>query len=257
MNTVLITGASSGFGEACAIKYSKSADHIILVARNIDKLKQLKEQLQQSCEVTIAEVDVADRQSIEQFTVNCDTELKKVDILVNNAGKALGLSPAHESDIDQWEEMIDTNIKGLVRLTRRILPYMVKNNNGHIVNIGSIAGNWPYPGGNVYGATKSFVHQFSRGLRSDLIGKKIRVTCVEPGLAKTNFSVVRFGGDIESAQNVYQDLDPLTAEDIADIIYWVTSVPKHVNINALEVMPTCQAWAPLAVDRTMKHQGDK
>ncbi len=163
----------------------------------------------------------------------------------------MGLGPAYEAKLDHWEEMIETNIVGLVKMTREILPGMVKNNTGHIVNIGSIAGSWPYPGGNVYGATKSFVQHFSLGLRADLLGRNIRVSNIAPGLAQTNFSKVRFEGDEEKASKVYEGTRPLSGEDIAEIIYWVTSLPSHININSLEVMPVCQAWGALPIDRSM------
>jgi 3-hydroxy acid dehydrogenase/malonic semialdehyde reductase len=172
-----------------------------------------------------------------------------VDVLVNNAGLALGLEPAQAADLDDWETMVDTNIKGLMYCTRAILPGMVERKRGHVVNVGSIAGAWPYPGGNAYGATKAFVAQFSRNLRADLLGKNIRVTDVEPGLAETEFSVVRFKGDQERADKVYTGTQPLTGVDIAEIVHWVVSLPAHVNVNSVEVMPTGQAWGPLAIHR--------
>jgi NADP-dependent 3-hydroxy acid dehydrogenase YdfG len=172
-----------------------------------------------------------------------------IAVLINNAGLALGSGPAHEADMDDWETMIDTNVKGLVYCTHAVLPKMTAENRGHIVNLGSVAGDWPYPGGNVYGATKAFVGQFSRNLRCDLIGTRVRVTNIEPGLAETEFSEVRFKGDADKARQVYQKTEPLTAGDIADIIHWVVSVPGHVNINRVEVMATFQAWAPYAIHR--------
>jgi 3-hydroxy acid dehydrogenase/malonic semialdehyde reductase len=172
-----------------------------------------------------------------------------IDILLNNAGLALGLGPAHETDLDEWETMVDTNIKGLLYMTRQILPAMVARKTGHIINLGSIAGSWPYPGGNTYGATKAFVQQFSRNLRADLAGTGIRVTNIEPGLAESEFSVVRFAGDAEKAAKVYEGTQPLTPGDIAEIIYWTASRPAHVNINAVEVMPVCQSWGNFVIDR--------
>lgn len=247
--TVLITGASSGFGEACAKKYAENNYNVILASRNIQKLTEIKLQLPSN--VFTHALDVREQPSIDYFFEHIPTEFQDIDILVNNAGLALGLEPAHEANLEDWETMIDTNIKGLVRMTRKFLPGMVKRNSGHIVNIGSIAGTWPYPGGNTYGSSKAFVQQFSRSLRADLLGRSIRVTNIDPGLAETNFSVTRMKGDQERAENVYQNTQPLVAEDIADIVFWTTSVPKHVNINALEVMPTCQAWGPLNIDREM------
>lgn len=249
--TVLITGASSGFGEACAKRFAKNGYRLILAARRFDKLESLQKMLSDQCDIFIHALDVSSKQSIETFFSALSEPFSKIDVLINNAGLALGLNAAHEANLDDWETMIDTNIKGLVRVTRHVLPSMVKNNSGHIVNLGSIAGTWPYPGGNVYGSTKSFVQQFSRSLRADLLGKAIRVTNIDPGLAETNFSVVRMKGDTDKAANIYENTEPLVAEDIANIIFWVCSVPNHVNINSLEVMPTCQAWGPLSVDREM------
>ena len=248
--TILITGASSGFGEACARKFSSSDHSLILVARNLDKLTQLATELREICSVHIAKLDVTSATGIENFFSELPQRYQDIDILINNAGLALGLEPAYKASIDDWERMVDTNIKGLIQITRQVLPRMVKRNSGHIINIGSIAGSWPYPGGNVYAATKSFVQQFSRSLRADLLGKQIKVTNIEPGMAETNFANVRMKGDKSKAKKVYEGTKPLTATDIADIISWTTSVPAHVNINSVEVMPTCQAWGPLSVDRS-------
>ena len=248
--TILITGASSGFGEACARKFSSADYSLILVARNLDKLTQLANELGENSSVYVAKLDVKDAKAIENFFSELPQKYQYLDILVNNAGLALGLEPAYKASIDDWEKMIDTNIKGLIKITRQVLPKMVEQDSGHIINIGSIAGSWPYPGGNVYGATKAFVQQFSRSLRADLLGKQIRVTNIEPGMAETNFSNVRMKVDENKAKKVYEGTKPLTASDIADIIYWTTSVPVHVNINSVEVMPTCQAWGPLSVDRS-------
>lgn len=178
-------------------------------------------------------------------------EYSKIDILVNNAGLALGLEPAHQADLTDWNRMVDTNIKGLYLMTRKILPGMVERKSGHIINIGSIAGNYAYPGGNAYGATKAFVKQFSRNLRADLLGTQVRVTNIEPGLAETEFSLVRFHGDKDKADNVYKGANPLTAEDIAESVLWAAEQPQHVNINSIELMPTSQAWAALAIDKVL------
>jgi NADP-dependent 3-hydroxy acid dehydrogenase YdfG len=176
-------------------------------------------------------------------------EFKNIDVLINNAGLALGLGPAEEASLKDWEVMVDTNIKGVIYLTRAVLPGMVRRRYGHIINIGSVAGSWPYPGGNVYGGTKAFVQQFSRNLRSDLSGKNIRVTLVEPGMSETEFSLVRFDGNQEKAKAVYHSMDPLSAEDIAETVFWICSMPSHVNVNQIELMPTAQAWAPFSVHR--------
>lgn len=168
---------------------------------------------------------------------------------MNNAGLALGLEPAHKCNMEDWEQMVDTNIKGVLYCTRKILPLMVKQNKGHIINIGSIAGTYPYPGGNVYGGTKAFLKQFSLNLKADLIGTKIRVTNIEPGMVETEFSLVRYKGNKEKSDNVYSNMIPLTADDIADIVLWCNERPWHVNINSIEVMPTEQAFSPFAVHR--------
>lgn len=249
--TVVITGASSGFGEACAYRYAGSDVRLVLMARRIQNLESIAESLNDKCELRIVEIDISNRDALSRFCFEYASVIEHTDILINSAGLALGLQPAYDIEIEDWENMVDTNIKGLMRLTREILPYMVKRNAGHIVNIGSVAGSWPYPGGNVYGATKAFVQQFSRGLRADLLGRNVRVSNIEPGMAKTEFSTVRFKGDSEKADKVYSNTKPLTARDIAEIVYWVTSLPSHVNINSLEVMPVCQAWGALAVDREM------
>ena len=172
-----------------------------------------------------------------------------VGILVNNAGLALGLGGADVASVDDWEAMVDTNIKGVMYLTQAMLPGMVARGGGHVVNIGSVAASWPYPGGNVYGGTKAFVQQFPRNLRADLLGKSIRVSNIEPGMCETEFSVVRFNGDEERAKQVYSGMQPLTGTDIAELVYWVTALPPHINVNQLEVMPTAQAWGPFAVHR--------
>lgn len=246
---VFITGASSGFGEATARKFASSGYTLILGARRLDKLTTLAQELENKCQIYCAELDVTCTKSVERFFSNLPPAFSQIDVLVNNAGLSLGLDPAFLADMSDWETMIETNITGLTRITQKLLPSMVARNTGHIINIGSVAGNWPYPGGNVYGATKSFVQHFSRSLRADLFGKNIRVTNIEPGLAETNFSNVRFKGDEEKAQKVYNGTKPLTPGDIADIIYWVNSVPAHVNINSIEVMPICQTWGALPIYR--------
>jgi NADP-dependent 3-hydroxy acid dehydrogenase YdfG len=246
--TVLITGASAGFGEACARKYAEPQTRLILAARRLERLEALQQELK-GTESHLLQLDVRNRTAVAETLSSLPERFQEVDILINNAGLALGLEPAQEADLDKWEKMVDTNIKGLMYCTRQILPGMVQRRRGHIVNIGSVAGSTPYPGGNVYGATKAFVKQFSNNLRADLLGTPIRVTNIEPGLAETEFSVVRFDGDTRRAAEVYKGTRPLSANDIAEIIYWVTSLPPHININSLEVMPVCQAWAPFAIHR--------
>jgi len=249
--SILITGASAGFGKACARKFSGPGNRLILAARRLEKLEDLQQELSDT-ETHILQLDVRDRKNVENALADLPEPFQEIDILINNAGLALGLEPAHEADLDNWENMVDTNIKGLMYCTKQILPGMVNRQRGHIVNIGSVAGSTPYPGGNAYGATKAFVKQFSDNLRSDLHGTPIRVTNIEPGLAETEFSLVRFDWDAERAAKVYQGTQPLTAEDIAETVYWVTSLPPHININRLEIMPVCQAWAPFAIHRQEK-----
>ena len=247
--TIFITGATAGFGEASARIFAKQDTRLILSGRRTEKLKELQAELGGEESVHILTLDVRSRSGVEAAVGELPDRFKGVDVLINNAGLALGLGPAHEADLDDWETMIDTNIKGMIYCTRNLLPGMKSRNTGHVINLGSIAGDWPYPGGNVYGATKAFVKQFSRNLRADLFGTGIRVTNIEPGMAETEFSVVRFKGDREKADQIYKGLDPLRPEDIAGIISWTVNLPAHVNINRVEVMPTCQSWGHLAVHR--------
>lgn len=251
--TVLITGASSGFGRACAQRFASAGDRLILLARRQERLQALAAELQGQCELHLLVCDVTDASALEHAIHSLRAPFDTPDILINNAGLALGLEPAHEADIRDWETMIATNVMALVRMTRLILPGMVARDRGHIINIGSTAGNWPYPGGNVYGATKAFVQQFSRELRADVLGKKVKVTNIEPGLAETEFSLVRFKHNSDQASKVYDGTRPLSADDVADIIFWVCSTPPHVNINAMEIMPLCQAWGPFRIDRSIDY----
>ena len=248
MRTVLITGASSGFGAASARRFAARGDRVVAAARRTDRLAALASELGPDLLLPVT-LDVRDEASVARLPAALPETFAAVDILVNNAGLALGLAPAQQADVDQWDQMIQTNCAGLVYLTRAFLPQMVARGRGHVVNLGSIAGTYPYPGGNVYGATKAFVHQFSLNLRSDLHGTGVRVTCVEPGLVGgTEFSDVRLG-DSERARSVYAGTEPLTADDIAAAIDWATSQPPHVNINVIELMPVAQSSAPLQVDR--------
>jgi 3-hydroxy acid dehydrogenase / malonic semialdehyde reductase len=250
VRTVFITGASSGFGAAAARRFAARGDRVIAAARRADRLRDLADELGPN--VLPLTLDVRDRASVELIAKTLPEDFAEVDILVNDAGLALGLEPAQEADLDQWVQMIETNCTGLVTMTRALLPQMVARGTGHVVNLGSIAGTYPYPGGNVYGATKAFVHQFSLSLRSDLHGTGVRVTSVEPGLSGgTEFSQVRFGGDRERAAAVYAGTQPLTAADVAAAIEWVTSQPPHVNINVIEMMATSQSFAPFQVYRTI------
>ncbi len=252
---VFISGASSGFGEACARRFAGLGCHLILCARRKEKLQSLRDELQRTWPQLICHVvcmDVCDEQVVSALPESLPEELRAVDILVNNAGLALGLEPAWQASVNDWNTMLDTNCRALVSLTRRFLPSMVARNTGHVINIGSTAGQWPYPGANVYGATKAFVKQFSLNLRSDLLGKQVRVTNIEPGMAHTEFSKVRFHGDDSKSDAVYQGTQPLSAEDVAESVVWVAGLPDHVNVNTLELMPTVQAWGPLAVSRDIE-----
>ena len=244
-----ITGATSGFGAACARLFATHGWRLIVCGRRQDRLEALRAELAETVPVHAVPLDVRDEAAVNAAVAALPADFAEADVLVNNAGLALGLEPAHQCAMDDWQRMVDTNIKGLLYCTRAILPGMVARDRGHIVNIGSVAGSYPYPGGNVYGATKAFVRQFSLNLRADLLGSRVRVTNIEPGLAETEFSLVRFKGESDKAAHFYVGTQPLRPEDIADIVYWATTRPAHVNINALEVMPVCQAFAPLAISR--------
>ena len=246
--TVLITGATAGFGKAMAERYAAEGWQLVLTGRRSDRLEQLKQDLTPAKVHTIT-FDIRDKEACFKAVEKLPSEFKNVDVLVNNAGLALGLDPAQSCDLTDWETMIDTNIKGLMYMTRALLPSMVERDQGHIVNLGSVAGTYPYPGGNCYGGTKAFVNHFSKNLLADLLGTKIRVTNIEPGLCESEFSVVRFKGDKESADKVYQGTQPIKPEDIAEIVYWTTTLPAHININSLEVMPVDQAFSPFAINR--------
>lgn len=245
----LITGATSGFGAACARRFAAHGWTLILCGRRQDRLDALRAELAATVPVHAFPLDVRDETAVNATIAALPVEFSEVDLLVNNAGLALGLEPAQRCDMDDWQRMIDTNIKGLLYCTRAILPGMVARNRGHVVNIGSVAGNYPYPGGNVYGATKAFVKQFSLNLRADLLGTRVRVTNIEPGLAESEFSLVRFKGDDSKAARIYEGTQPLRPEDIADIVYWAATCPAHININRVEVMPVNQAFAPFAISR--------
>ncbi|MFA9275723.1 MAG: SDR family oxidoreductase [Candidatus Aquirickettsiella gammari] len=245
---VLITGASSGFGEAMARKFVQTGHRVIAAARRIDRLQELQAELGSA--VHVAALDVTDKLSIAAMLENLPAEWRDIDVLVNNAGLALGVAPAQNANLDDWETMIDTNNKGLVRMTHALLPHFIARHNGVILNIGSIAGSTAYPGGNVYGATKAFVDQFTLNLRADLIGTGVRATNIAPGLCGgTEFSNVRLKGDDAAAAKVYQGTQPLTADDIAETAYWIATLPAHVNVNYIEMMPMCQGFGPLAIQR--------
>ncbi|HJQ09084.1 MAG TPA: SDR family NAD(P)-dependent oxidoreductase [Candidatus Saccharimonadales bacterium] len=245
MKTILITGASSGFGLETAKILAKN-NKLILLARRKDRLDELKATLQ--TDVHIAAVDVTDKNQVQDFFATLPAEFQQVDVLINAAGLALGMEPAQEASLEDWEQMVDTNIKGLLNVTRPTLDIMKQQRRGLIVNIGSCAGHVPYKGGNVYGATKAFVRQFSRNLRTDLFGTGIKVTNIEPGAAETEFSVVRFK-DKQKADDYYKGWHALTAEDVAKTIVWAIDQPAHVNIDNVEIMPLDQTYGGMVLDK--------
>jgi 3-hydroxy acid dehydrogenase / malonic semialdehyde reductase len=248
MPLVVITGASSGIGEAAARRFLQAGYRLALLARRQERLDALQRVLGEA--VSIYPIDVTVKESVFQVIDKIETEVGPIDILINNAGCGFGLEPAYECNIEEWEQCVDVNINGLLYITRAALPHMVQRNKGHIINIGSIAGTYPYPGGNVYGSTKAFVSQFSLNLRADLLGTAVRVSCIEPGLvAGTEFFVKRFRGDEIRAEKVSANTLPLLPEDIAETIYFCTAMPAHANINRIEIMPVVQASAALAIHR--------
>ena len=246
--TIFITGATAGFGKAMAQRYASAGWKLVLTGRRAARLDELKTALAPASVHTIC-FDIRDRTAAQDAVASLPAEFAAIDVLVNNAGLALGTEPAQNCDLDEWETMVDTNIKGVLYITRAILPGMIERNTGHIVNLGSVAGSYPYPGGNAYGGTKAFVKQFSLNLLADLLGTKIRVTNIEPGLCESEFSVIRFRGDKDKADSVYKGTEPILPGDIAEIIYWTTTLPPHININSLEVMPVDQAFGPFAIHR--------
>lgn len=241
---VLITGASAGIGEACARHFAAQGAHLLLSARRLDRIVSLAAELadRHGIETHTAVLDVTDRSAVAQYVDDLVGEGLIPDVLVNNAGKAKGLDTLQEGDLDHWDEMIDTNVKGLLYVTRAVLPHMVARDSGHVINIGSIAGRWVYPKGAVYNATKFAVRALSEAMNIDLLGTQIRVSSVDPGLAETEFSEVRFDGDSDRAASVYSDTVPLTADDVADAVIYVANAPPHVDIFNLVMMPTVQRY---------------
>jgi 3-hydroxy acid dehydrogenase/malonic semialdehyde reductase len=251
---VLITGASSGFGAAIARRFA-AADprtHLVLAARREDRLHALAKDLPNPTHLVT--LDVRDRAAVEASIAGLPEAFAAIDVLVNSAGGAFGLEAAPAADLDDWDRMVDTNCKGLMYVTRAALPGMVKRSRGHVINLGSVAGSYPYPGGNVYGATKAFVEQLSLNLRADLAGTGLRVTNIEPGMAETEFSLVRFKGDEARARAVYEGFPPLTAEDVAEAVFWCATLPAHVNVNRLELMSVMQSFAGFSVKRASRDE---
>jgi 3-hydroxy acid dehydrogenase/malonic semialdehyde reductase len=244
----LITGATSGFGRAILRRLAREGYRVIGAGRREERLAELHAEVGPS--MLPLRLDVTDAAAVAALPGSLPSDWRDIDVLVNNAGLALGLDPAHRASLEHWDTMVATNVTGLIHVTRAILPGMVQRNRGLIVNLGSVAGEYPYPGGHVYGATKAFVGQFSLNLRADLVGTGVRVTDVEPGLVGgTEFSLVRFGGDRAKTDAVYAGTTPLTEGDVAEAVAWVAGLPEHVNINRIEMMPTCQASGPLAIKR--------
>ena len=251
-HTVLVTGATAGFGEATARRFLAHGHKVIAAGRRGERLEALKASLpmEQQKKLHILILDVCDSAQVDSLASSLPVEFSKVTVLVNNAGLALGLEPAYQTSIADWDQMIDTNIKGLVHMTRAFLPGMVERKCGHVINVGSVAGLYPYPGSNVYGASKAFVKQFSLNLRADLIGTRLRVTCVEPGLSSgTEYSNVRFKGDDVKAEKVYEGVTALSSDDVAEAIFWSATLPAHMNINAVEIMPIQQSFAGTTIHR--------
>jgi 3-hydroxy acid dehydrogenase/malonic semialdehyde reductase len=243
----LVTGATSGFGLATAEALVGAGARVVAAGRRRDRLEALAARHPGKIHPVV--LDVQDRAAVEGVVAALPPAFAALDVLVNNAGLALGLEPAQRASLDEWDTMIATNCRGVVTVTRAVLPGMVERNRGHVVNVGSVAGSYPYPGGNVYGATKAFVRQFTLNLRADLLGTAVRATSIEPGMAETEFSLVRFQGDAARASKVYEGVKPLSGEDVAEAILWCLSLPAHVNVNAVELMPVQQAFSPFAIAR--------
>ncbi|KIF80958.1 SDR family NAD(P)-dependent oxidoreductase [Noviherbaspirillum autotrophicum] len=246
---VLVTGATSGFGAEMARKFAQNGHKVIAAGRRKERLDELAAEL--GANILPVVMDVQDKTSIQNALASLPAAWQEIDVLINNAGLALGIEPAHKASLDDWETMISTNCTGLVTITRALLPAMVARGRGTVINIGSVAGTYPYPGGNVYGATKAFVDQFTLNLRADLVGTGVRATNIAPGLCGgTEFSNVRLKDDAAAAK-VYEGTVPLTAADIAETAYWIATLPPHVNVNYIELMPSCQGFSPFAIKRSI------
>ncbi|QIK80864.1 SDR family NAD(P)-dependent oxidoreductase [Lysobacter sp. HDW10] len=246
MKTLCVTGATSGFGKAIAEKFLSEGWQVIATGRRAERLAALKSRWGDA--IHVATLDMRDEAAIAAFVAELPAQFKRIDVLVNNAGLALGTQPAQRADLAQWKQMIETNVTGLVTLTHTLLPRLIESK-ALIVNISSIAATYPYTGGNVYGGTKAFVSQFSLGLRSDLHGTGVRVSSIEPGMAETEFTLVRNGGDQTASDTLYKDASPIVGEDIADQVWWLSQLPPHLNINRLEVMPVRQSFAGFQISR--------
>ncbi len=249
---VFVTGATAGFGAAITRRFVSAGHRVIAAGRRQERLAALADELGRDAIHPVV-LDVRNRNAVSAAIAALPEDFADIDLLVNNAGLAAGLEPTHTADLDNWDTMVDTNIKGVMYVTRAVLPGMVVRNRGHVINLGSTAGTYPYPGGNAYGASKAFVHQFSLNLRADLSGTAVRMTVVEPGLVSgSEFSTVRFGGDNERAARLYEGANALTPDDIAETVFWVAGLPAHVNINSIEMMPVSQSFGALPVHRASK-----
>lgn len=244
----LVTGATSGFGAAVALRLLSGGARVIATGRRQERLDELAEKAGTDHLFTLA-LDVTEKDCGEKLLTALPADFAGIDILFNNAGLALGLGPAHQAELSDWETMIETNVSGVVRIARAVLPGMVERGRGHIINVSSVAATYPYPGGNVYGGTKAFVRQFSLGLRADLLGTPVKVTSLEPGACETEFSEVRFSGDKDKAAAVYAGMKPLSADDVAQTVEAVLRLPEHLNVNTIEIMPVAQAFSPFAMAR--------
>lgn len=245
--TILVSGASAGIGAATARRFAQAGWHIVITGRRQDRLNALVAELGRE-HVYPLTLDMRDLAAIDAALTALPEPFRQIDVLVNNAGLALGTSPAQNANLAHWRQMIDTNITGLVALTHRLLPTLIARR-GAILNLSSVAATYPYTGGNVYGGTKAFVRQFSLGLRSDVHGHGVRVTSIEPGMVETEFTLVRTAGDQAASDKLYQNMQPLTAADIAETLFWIATLPPHININAIEIMPVAQSFAGFQVAR--------
>jgi serine 3-dehydrogenase len=245
--TVMITGATAGFGAAAVRRFANAGWRVVATGRRADRLQKLIDEFGKE-KVFTASFDMRKPDAIEAALAALPESFRNIDLLINNAGLALGTAPAQKASLEQWNQMIETNVTGLVTITHRLLPTLIAQK-GAIINISSVAASYPYPGGNVYGGTKAFVKQFSLGLRSDLHGTGVRVTSIEPGMAETEFTLVRTNGNQAASDNLYKGANPMKAEDIAETLFWVATLPPHMNINRLELMPVSQSFGPFQVDR--------
>jgi serine 3-dehydrogenase len=243
----MITGATAGFGAASVRRFANAGWRVVATGRRADRLQKLIDEFGKE-KVFAASFDMRKPDAIEAALAALPESFRHIDLLINNAGLALGTAPAQKASLEQWNQMIETNVTGLVTITHRLLPTLIAQK-GAIINISSVAASYPYPGGNVYGGTKAFVKQFSLGLRSDLHGTGVRVTSIEPGMTETEFTLVRTGGNQTASDNLYKGANPMTAEDIANTLFWVATLPPHMNINRLELMPVSQSFGPFQVDR--------